>query len=58
MTAFFIFDGEGIACERVYFDTRSILRQLLAGAGPLTWLRAVLALARGRAAARSPELAP
>ncbi len=52
MTAFFIFDGAGdgagIVCERVYFDTQSMLRQLMAGAGPLTWLRALLALRRAR----------
>jgi steroid delta-isomerase-like uncharacterized protein len=29
MTAFFIFDGPGLVCERVYFDTGTILRQLL-----------------------------
>jgi len=58
MTAFFIFDGEGIVCERVYFDSRTLLRQVLAGAGPLTWLRTLLALARGGGATRSPELAP
>src|SRR5207245_5616165 len=28
MSAFFIFDGERIACERVYFDQSTILRQL------------------------------
>ena len=28
MTAFFLFTGERIACERVYFDQISILRQL------------------------------
>ena len=28
MTAFFIFDDAGIVCERVYFDSGSILRQL------------------------------
>jgi steroid delta-isomerase-like uncharacterized protein len=28
MTAFFTFDGEHIACERVYFDQATILRQL------------------------------
>jgi steroid delta-isomerase-like uncharacterized protein len=28
MTAFFIFDDERIACERVYFDQATILRQL------------------------------
>ena len=28
MTSFFIFDGERSACERVYFDRATILRQL------------------------------
>ncbi len=28
MTAFFIFEGTGIVCERVYFDSATILRQL------------------------------
>ena len=28
MTAFFLFDGPRICCERVYFDSGSILRQL------------------------------
>jgi steroid delta-isomerase-like uncharacterized protein len=28
MSAFFIFEGERIVCERVYFDQASILRQL------------------------------
>ncbi len=28
VTAFFVFDGELIVCERVYFDQLSILRQL------------------------------
>lgn len=48
MTAFFIFEGDRIVCERVYFDTQTILRQLLAGAGPVTWLRALLGLRRAR----------
>ncbi|HUI26965.1 MAG TPA: ester cyclase [Candidatus Kryptonia bacterium] len=30
MTAFFIFDGSGLICERVYFDSATILRQLTA----------------------------
>ena len=30
MTAFFIFEGRGLVCERVYFDTATILRQLTA----------------------------
>jgi hypothetical protein len=28
MTALFLFDGERINCERVYFDQATILRQL------------------------------
>ena len=31
MTAFFIFEGERLVCERVYFDSLSMLRQLLRG---------------------------
>jgi len=60
MTAFFIFDGERIACERVYFDQSTILRQLglahdpasVAGrlsmliSHPLTLARALLKSAR------------
>ena len=30
MAALFLFDGERIACERVYFDAATILRQLTA----------------------------
>jgi len=30
MTAFFIFEGTRIVCERVYFDSATILRQLTA----------------------------
>jgi steroid delta-isomerase-like uncharacterized protein len=28
MTAFFLFDGANLVCERVYFDSATILRQL------------------------------
>ncbi len=28
MTAFFLFEGAGLVCERVYFDSGTILRQL------------------------------
>jgi steroid delta-isomerase-like uncharacterized protein len=28
MTAFFLFDERGLVCERVYFDTATILREL------------------------------
>lgn len=31
MTAFFIFEGERLVCERVYFDALTLLRQLLRG---------------------------
>ena len=30
MTAFFIFEGPDLVCERVYFDSATILRQLTA----------------------------
>jgi steroid delta-isomerase-like uncharacterized protein len=30
MTAFFVFEGSGLVCERVYFDSATILRQLTA----------------------------
>lgn len=30
MTAFFLFEGKELVCERVYFDTATILRQLTA----------------------------
>jgi predicted ester cyclase len=31
MTAFFIFEGAGLVCERVYFDSATILRPLTGG---------------------------
>jgi steroid delta-isomerase-like uncharacterized protein len=31
MTAFFLFDGAKLTCERVYFDSGTILRQLTEG---------------------------
>ena len=43
MTAIFVFEpgGEGIVCERVYFDSATILRQLGLAHDPLTlWGRA------------------
>jgi len=30
MTSFFLFEGTGLICERVYFDSATILRQLTA----------------------------
>lgn len=32
MTAFFLFEGRDLVCERVYFDSATILRQLTADA--------------------------
>ena len=34
MNAFFIFEGDKLVCERVYFDTLTMLRQLLVGVPP------------------------
>lgn len=31
MCAFFIFKGEELVCERIYFDTLSIIKQLFKG---------------------------
>lgn len=45
MTAFFVFAGEELVCERVYFDQLSLLRQLLAGID-LKSPRGLLTLAR------------
>ncbi|ALG08524.1 ester cyclase [Kibdelosporangium phytohabitans] len=36
MTAFFLFEGDELVCERIYYDSLSILKQLLAG---VTWKR-------------------
>jgi hypothetical protein len=33
MNAFFIFEGDTLVCERVYFDTRTMLRQPLVSGG-------------------------
>jgi predicted ester cyclase len=48
MTAFFIFDeNENLIIERIYFDTLTMLKQLLGGAGlknPKNWLLAIKAL--------------
>jgi steroid delta-isomerase-like uncharacterized protein len=66
MSALFMFDGERIACERVYFDQATILRQLglahdptsLAGrlstlvSHPLTIGRSLLGAARARRGSR------
>ena len=31
MTAYFIFEGDTLVCERIYFDTLTMLRQLIGG---------------------------
>ncbi len=45
---FFIFEDTNLVCERIYFDRQTIMEQLLKGAGPLSWLRALMALHRQR----------
>ena len=37
MVAIFEFEGEGLVCERVYFDSATIQRQLGLAHDPLTW---------------------
>jgi steroid delta-isomerase-like uncharacterized protein len=48
MTAYFVFDeNENLVCERVYFDTLTMLKQLLAGLNlkdPRSWPKLVKAL--------------
>lgn len=47
MTAFFVFDGTTLTCERIYFDTLTMLRQLLGGLDfkkPTTYLILLKAL--------------
>jgi steroid delta-isomerase-like uncharacterized protein len=34
VVAFFIFEGETLVCERIYFDTMTMLKQLLVGVPP------------------------
>jgi len=34
MTALFIFEGAGLMCERVYFDSATIVRQIAAEDSP------------------------
>lgn len=48
MTAYFLFDGdERLVCERIYFDTLTMLKQLLGGLNakdPRSWPKIVKAL--------------
>ncbi|WNG40501.1 ester cyclase [Archangium violaceum] len=61
VTAYFIFDEtETLVCERVYFDTLSILKQLVGGLdmkNPKNWLLAVRCL-KGLLAMSSDKPAP
>lgn len=58
MNAFFIFEGDRLVCERVYFDTLTMLRQLLAGV-PAEHVAALVGglLGQQPAAARAAETA-
>ncbi len=49
MTAYFIFEGDRLVCERVYFDALSMLKQLLKGAGPVKLIRTLLGMRKGLA---------
>jgi predicted ester cyclase len=65
MTAYFVFDaGENLVCERIYFDTLSMLKQLVDGIdkkNPKNWLllarvaRGFLAMSGGRPDPRLTE---
>ncbi|QSQ22723.1 ester cyclase [Pyxidicoccus parkwayensis] len=61
MTAYFIFDAkETLVCERVYFDTLSMLKQLIGGLdmkSPKSWLLAARCL-KGLLAMSGNEPAP
>jgi hypothetical protein len=50
MTAFFLFDGEVLVCERIYSDTLTIVRQLLGDLTPMEALSALAAAAKAKAA--------
>jgi len=50
MTAFFLFDGETLVCERIYSDTLTIVRQLLGGMTAMDALGALVAAAGAKAA--------
>lgn len=59
MTAYFVFDEhENLVCERVYFDTLTMLRQLLGGVSlrkPRSWPTLVKALRGLAAMTREPD---
>jgi len=59
MTAFFVFDErEQLVCERIYFDTLTMLKQLLRGVrlqSPRSWLQMVQTLRGLAAMTRAPD---
>ncbi len=56
MIALFIFEGETLVCERVYFDSLTMIRQLLAGVSPEA-LPQVLSGLLEKAPAQTPAVA-
>jgi steroid delta-isomerase-like uncharacterized protein len=56
MIALFIFEGDRLVCERVYFDTLTMLRQLLVGV-PAAALPQILGSLLGQAPAQAAEAA-
>lgn len=57
MNAFFIFEGDTLVCERVYFDTLTMLRQLLVGV-PAEHVAALVGSLLGQPAAARDAAAP
>ncbi|WP_067894624.1 ester cyclase [Nocardia vaccinii] len=61
MTAFFIFEGERLICERVYFDQLTLMKQLISGmdfkkpSAYLWALRALRALPSSLSAGNKPN---
>jgi hypothetical protein len=58
MSAFFVFDGEELVCERIYFDQLTFLRQLLGAVNlrSLRGARQMIAVLRGFAKlSRAPK---
>ena len=52
MTAYFIFEGETLVCERIYFDTMSMIKQLIGDFKfwkPSSWLRLIRVLRLSKA---------
>lgn len=51
MTAYFLFEGELLVCERIYFDVLTMLRQLIGGLNfrkPANWLLLIRAVRGAR----------